>query len=149
MADEFDELEKEVLEAMKKIYSETVIDHAMNPRNINQIQNPDGFGSAASDCGETIEIRFRAKNSKITDAAFWTNGCSATVSCGSMASELIKGKDVSQALAMSQSDIIKALDGLPEGNHHCALLAANAVKAAVLDYMAIKKEPWKKTYRKC
>jgi nitrogen fixation NifU-like protein len=149
MPDEFDELEKEILEAMKKIYSETVIDHAMNPRNAKQIQNPDGFGSATSDCGETIEIRFKAKDSKITDAAFWTNGCSATVSCGSMASELIRGEDISQALAISQSDIIKALDGLPEGNYHCALLAANAVKAAVLDYMAIRKEPWKKTYRKC
>jgi nitrogen fixation NifU-like protein len=148
MADEFDELEKEILEAMKKIYSETVIDHAMNPRNAKQIQNPDGFGSATSDCGETIEIRFKATDSKITDAAFWTNGCSATVSCGSIASELIRGEDISQALAISQNDIIKALDGLPEGNHHCALLAANAVKAAVLDYMAIKKEPWKKTYRK-
>jgi nitrogen fixation NifU-like protein len=66
-----------------------------------------------------------------------------------MASELIRGEDISQALAISQSDIIKALDGLPEGNYHCALLAANAVKAAVLDYMAIRKEPWKKTYRKC
>jgi nitrogen fixation NifU-like protein len=149
MADEFDELEKEILEAMKKIYSETVIDHAMNPRNAKQIQNPDGFGTATSDCGETIEIRFKAKDSKITDAAFWTNGCSATVSCSSIASELIKGEDISQALAISQNDIIKALDGLPEGNHHCALLAANAVKAAVLDYMAIRKEPWKKTYRKC
>lgn len=149
MPDEFDELEKEILEAMKKIYSDKVIDHAMNPRNAKQIQNPDGFGSATSDCGETIEIRFKAKDSKITDAAFWTNGCSATVSCGSMASELIRSEDISQALTISQSDIIKALDGLPEGNHHCALLAANAVKAAVLDYMAMRKEPWKKTYRKC
>jgi len=148
MADEFDELEKEILEAMKKIYSEMAIDHAMNPRNAKQIQNPDGFGSATSDCGETIEIRFKANDSKITDAAFWTNGCSATVLCGSMASELIRGEDISQALTISQSDIIKALDGLPEENHQCALLAANAVKAAVLDYMAIRKEPWEKTYRK-
>jgi nitrogen fixation NifU-like protein len=149
MADEFNELEKEILEAMNKIYSEAVIDHAMNPRNVKQIQNPDGLGFATSDCGETIEIRFRAKDNKITDAAFWTNGCSATVSCGSIASELIKGEDIAKALSISQDDIVKALDGLPEGNHHCALLAANAVRAAVLDYMAIRKEPWKKTYRKC
>jgi nitrogen fixation NifU-like protein len=149
MPDEFDELEKEILESMKKIYSETVIDHAMSPHNTDNIPNPDGFGSTTSACGETMEIRLKAKDGKIMDASFWTNGCSATVACGSMASELIKGEDVSRALATSQNDILEALGGLPEGNHHCALLAANAVKAAVLDYMAIRKEPWKKAYRKC
>ena len=149
MADEFDELEKEIMETMRKIYSETVIDHAMNPRNAGKIPNPDGFGSTTSACGETMEIRFKAKDGKITDAAFWTNGCSTTVACGSVASELIKGEDVAQALATSQNDILEALGGLPEGNQHCALLAANAVKAAVLDYIAIRKEPWKKAYRKC
>ena len=149
MADEFDELEKEIMETMRKIYSETVIDHAMNPRNAGKIPNPDGFGSTTSACEETMEIRFKAKDGKITDAAFWTNGCSTTVACGSMASELIKGEDVAQALATSQNDILEALGGLPEGNQHCALLAANAVKAAVLDYIAIRKEPWKKAYRKC
>jgi nitrogen fixation NifU-like protein len=149
MTDEFDELEKEIMETMRKIYSETVIDHAMNPRNAGKIPNPDGFGSTTSACEETMEIRFKAKDGKITDAAFWTNGCSTTVACGSMASELIKGEDVAQALATSQNDILEALGGLPEGNQHCALLAANAVKAAVLDYIAIRKEPWKKAYRKC
>jgi nitrogen fixation NifU-like protein len=149
MTDQFDELEKEILETMRKIYSETVIDHAMNPRNADKMPNPDGFGSATSACGETMEIRLKTKDGKITDASFWTNGCSTTVACGSMASELIKGEDASQALALSQDDILKALDGLPEINHHCALLAANAVKAAVLDYIAIRKEPWKRAYRKC
>jgi nitrogen fixation protein NifU and related proteins len=149
MTDEFDELEKEILETMKKIYPEAVIDHAMNPRNTANIPNPDGFGSTTSACGETMEIRIKAKDGKITDASFWTNGCSATVACGSMAAELIKGKDISKALATGQNDILEALGGLPEGNHHCALLAANAVKAAVLDYMTIRKEPWKKAYRKC
>ncbi len=149
MPDKFDELEKEILETMKKIYSETVIDHAMNPRNLEQITTPDGFGSATSGCGEIMEIRLKATDGKITNASFWTNGCSTTVACGSMASELIKGKDVSRALTISQNDIVEALDGLPEANKHCALLAANTVKAATLDYMAIRKEPWKKAYRKC
>jgi nitrogen fixation protein NifU and related proteins len=149
MSDKFDELEKEILESMKKVYPEAVIDHAMNPRNTVNIPSPDGFGSTTSACGETIEIRLKVKDGKITDASFWTNGCSATVACGSKASELIKGEDIAQALATSQDDILKALGGLPEGNHHCAQLAANAVKAAVLDYMDIRKEPWKKAYRKC
>ena len=149
MTDEFDELEKQIMTAMSKVYTETAIDHAMNPRNSAEIPNPDGFGSAISSCGETMEIRLKAKDGGITDVAFWTNGCSTTVACGSMATEIIKGKDVTQALAIKQSDILEALGGLPEGNHHCALLAANAVKAAVNDYITIRKEPWKKAYRKC
>jgi nitrogen fixation NifU-like protein len=149
MSDKFDELEKEILESMRKVYSKTVIDHAMNPRNTGNMPSPDGFGSTTSACGETMEIRLKTKDGKITDVSFWTNGCSATVACGSMASELIKGEDISKALATSQNDILEALGDLPEGNHHCALLAANAVKAAILDYMAMRKEPWKKAYRKC
>jgi len=149
MTDEFDELEKEIMEAMKKVYTETAIDHAMNPRNIGKIPNPDGFGYATSSCGETMEIRLKAKDGRITDVAFWTDGCSTTAACGSMATEIIKGEDVAQALAINQDDILNALGGLPESNHHCAQLAANAVKAAIQDYIAIRKEPWKKAYRKC
>ena len=149
MPDKFDELEKEILETMKKVYSETVIDHAMNPQNIVQIPDPDGIGSTTSACGEVMEVRLKAKAGKITDASFWTNGCSSTVACGSAATELIKGWDVPRALAISQDDILKALDGLPEGNKHCALQAAKTVKAAAVDCIAISKEPWKKAYRKC
>jgi len=149
MPDKFDELENEILQRMRKIYSDKVIDHAMNPRNTEQVSHPDGFGSATSGCGEVMEIRIKVKDSKIVDASFWTNGCSTTVACGSMASELIKGENISRALAITQDDILRALDGLPEGNKHCALLSANTVRAAALDCMAIRKEPWKKVYRKC
>jgi nitrogen fixation NifU-like protein len=147
--DEFDNLEKQIMAAMRKVYTEAVIDHAMNPRNVDKIPNPDGFGSVTSSCREAMEIRLKAQDGRIIDVAFWTNGCSATVACDSMATEIIKGEDVAQALAIKQSDILEALGGLPEGNHHCALLAADAVKAAINDYTAIRKEPWKKTYRKC
>ncbi|MFC2050589.1 iron-sulfur cluster assembly scaffold protein [Chloroflexota bacterium] len=149
MTDEFDDLEKQLMAAMKKVYTEIVIDHAMSPRNVDKIPNPDGFGSATSSCGEAMEIRLKAKDGRITDAAFWTNGCSTAIACGSMATEIIKGEDVAQALAINQSDILEALGGLPEDSHHCALLAASAVKAAIQDYIAIRKEPWKKAYRKC
>jgi NifU-like protein involved in Fe-S cluster formation len=149
MADEFDELEKQILASMKEIYTETVIDHTMNPRNLGRIPNPDGFGSATSTCGDTMEIWIRVNSGTIVDSTFSTDGCSATIACGSIATEIIKGKDVSQALAISQDDILKALGGLPEDNRHCALLAANTVKAAIRDYLAIIKEPWKKAYRKC
>ena len=148
MTDEFDELEKQIIEVMKKVYTETAIDHAIKPRNLGKIPNPDGFGSATSSCGETMEIRLKTKDSKITDVAFWKDGCSTTAACGSMATEIIKGEDVSRAFAINQNDILEALDGLPETNHHCALLAANAVKAAIQDYITMRKEPWKKAYRK-
>jgi nitrogen fixation NifU-like protein len=149
VTDKFDDLEKQIMTAMRKVYTETAIDHAMNPRNSAEIPNPNGFGSATSSCGETMEIRLKAKDGRITDVAFWTNGCSTTIACGSIATEIIKGEDVAQVLAIKQSGILEALGGLPEDNHHCALLAANAVKAAVKDYIAIRKEPWKKAYRKC
>jgi nitrogen fixation NifU-like protein len=148
MTDEFDDLEKQILEEMKKAYTETVIDHAMNPRNAGGIAHADGFGRITGPCGDTMEIWLRVNGGTIVDSTFSTNGCGATVACGSMTTEIIKGKDVAQALAISQDDILKALGGLPEDNRHCALLAANTVKAAIRDYLTIIKEPWKKAYRK-
>jgi nitrogen fixation NifU-like protein len=148
MTDEFDELEKQIMAAMKEIYTETVIDHAMNPRNAGGIAQADGFGRITGPCGDTMEIWLRVNSGTIVDSTFSTDGCSATIACGSIATEIIKGKDVAQALAISQDDILKALGGLPEDNRHCALLAANTVKAAIRDYLTIIKEPWKKAYRK-
>jgi nitrogen fixation NifU-like protein len=148
MTDEFDELEKQIMAAMKEIYSETVIDHAMNPRNAGGIAHADGFGRVTGPCGDTMEIWLRVNSGTIVDSTFSTDGCSTTIACGSIATEIIKGKDIAQALAISQDEILKALGGLPEDNRHCALLAANTVKAAIRDYLAIIKEPWKKAYRK-
>lgn len=149
MTDKFDELEKEIMDEMRKAYTETVIDHAMNPRNAGKIALADGFGHITGPCEDTMEIWLRINGGTIVDASFSTDGCSATVACGSMATEMIKNKDVTQALAISQNDILETLGGLPEGNLHCALLAANTVKAAIQDYITMRKEPWKKAYRKC
>jgi nitrogen fixation NifU-like protein len=148
VADEFDELENQIMAEMRQIYTEAVIDHAMNPRNVGSIPNADGFGSAASSCGETMKIWLNVSNAKIADATFWTDGCSTTIACGSITTEIIKDKDVAEALAIKQSDIIESLGELPKSNHHCALLAEKAVQAAVQDYIALRKEPWKKAYRK-
>jgi len=148
MTDEFDELEKQIMAAMKEIYTETVIDHAMNPKNAGRIAHADGFGRITGPCGDTMEIWLKVNNGTIAGATFSTDGCSTTVACGSIATEMIKGEDVAQALAIGQDDILKALGGLPEDSRHCALLAANTIKAAVKDYIAIRKEPWKKAYRK-
>jgi nitrogen fixation NifU-like protein len=149
MADEFDELERQIMTETRKIYTETVVDHTMNPRNVGSIAHADGFGRITGPCGDTMEICLKINNGTIIGATFSTDGCGATIACGSMATEMIKGQYIAEALAISQSAILEALGGLPEENHHCALLAANAVKAAIQDYIAIRKEPWKKAYRKC
>jgi len=133
---------------MRKAYSETVVDYALNPRNVGSMDTADGYTSVTGPCGDTMEIWLKVNSDTISDASFMTDGCGTTIAAGSMVTELAKGKSVSQALRIGQEDVLFALDGLPEASKHCALLAANTLKAAVKDYLALKKEPWKRTYRK-
>lgn len=148
MGDQFDELEEQVMARMREIYSEAVIDHAMNPRNLGSIDDADGFVVVKSRCGELMKMWVRVKEARIVDAAFWTDGCGATVACGSMATELIKDKDIADALRVGSQEICAALGGLPEGNYHCAELASDAIKAVIRDYISTKREPWRKAYRR-
>ena len=148
MAVEFDELESQIMAEMRHIYTEAVVDYAMNPRNVGSIAGADGFGSVTGPCGDNMEIWLKVKDDKVADATFWTDGCGTSIACGSMATEMVKGRNVAEALAINQSKILKALGGLPEDSVHCALLASNTVKAAIQDYLALKKEPWKKAYRR-
>jgi len=147
IGDSFKELEKSVMEDTRKLYSEKVIDHFLNPRNLGQIQVPDGFGRITGPCGDTMEIYLRVKNGRVTSATFWTDGCGASIASGSMVTELVKGRGVVEAQKIAQDDILNALGGLPEESLHCALLAANTLKEAVRDYLAFKNEPWKRLYR--
>ena len=133
---------------MRKVYSETVVEHAMNPRNLGDLEDADGYSRITGPCGDTMSIWLRLKDDTITEATFMTDGCTTTTAAGSMVTELAKGKTVVQALKTSQQDILSALDGLPEENKHCALLAANTLKEAIKDSLALKKEPWKRAYRK-
>ena len=147
MTSEFDELEEQVMEEIKSTYTETVIDHAMNPRNVGRIDNANGFARVTGPCGDTMEIWLNVKNEAISSVTFWTDGCGTSIAAGSMVTELIKGKEVNKTLTITQQNVLDALGGLPEDSGHCALLAANTVKEAVKDYLANKKEPWKKAYR--
>jgi nitrogen fixation NifU-like protein len=133
---------------MRDVYSETVIDHAMNPRNVGNLEVVDGYASTTGPCGDTMDIWLKVKDNTIVRATFMTDGCTTTIAAGSMVTELAKGKSVNQALRIGQEDVLNALSGLPEESQHCALLAANTLKAALRDYLAIQKEPWKKAYRK-
>lgn len=132
---------------MKKFYSETVIDHAMHPRNLGEFPKADGFSSITGSCGDTMEIWLKITNNKINKAMFLTDGCAATIACGSMITEMITGKEILEAQKISQDDLLAALDGLPKNNEHCALLATITVKEAIKDYLSIKNNPWKKVYR--
>ncbi len=143
----FKELEESVMQDMLKTYSEEAIDHFLNPRNLGQIESPDGFGRVTGPCGDTMEIYLRVNGGRITNATFLTGGCGPSIASGSMATELIKGKSIVEAQNISQDNILNALGGLPEESQHCALLAANALKETVRDYLAFKNEPWKRLYK--
>ena len=130
------------------VYSRTVIDHATKPRNVGMIPNADGFGRITGPCGDTMEIWLRVRDGIMQRITFWTDGCGTTIAAGSMVTELVKGKQMEQALGITQEDILEALGGLPEESVHCALLASNTLKAACRDYLAMRNEPWKRVYRK-
>jgi nitrogen fixation NifU-like protein len=151
-SDEFqkivDELQEEIIEDAREIYSETVIDHAMNPRNAGNIANADGYGKVKGSCGDTMELWLSVKNVVITNATFMTDGCGTSIAAGSMVTEMARGKNITEAIKITQQDILTELGGLPEESEHCALLASNTLKQAILDYMALQREPWKKAYRK-
>ena len=148
MASEFDELQELIKAEMRKIYSETAIDHSMNPRNVGDMDNADGFAKVTGSCGDTMEIWLKVKNSTIADATFMTDGCGTSIASGSMVTEIAKGKSVGEVWKISQQDVLDALGGLPEESKHCALLAANTLRAAIKDYLAFKNEPWKRAYKR-
>lgn len=132
----------------KSIYSEIAIDHAARPRNMGALAQPDGYAVITGPCGDTMQIWLRVRDNIITVASFTTDGCGPSLACGSIATEMVKGKSIADAMRIGQSDVLKALDGLPEDSRHCALLAANTLKAAIRDYIAFRNEPWKRAYKR-
>jgi len=148
MATAWDKYQELVRDEMRKVYSETVIDYAMNPRNVGNVEGVDGHASVTGPCGDTMDIWLKVRNDIITEATFMTDGCGTTIAAGSMVTELARGKSVSQVLRIGQEDVLNALSGLPEESQHCALLAANTLKAAVKDYLAFKNEQWKRVYKR-
>jgi nitrogen fixation NifU-like protein len=146
MSSDLDRMAEELERQMWAGYSPVVIDHARNPRNAGSIPNADGFASVTGPCGDTVEIWLRVKDNTIKEAAFWTDGCGTTIAAGSMVTEMAKGRPVAEALRLTQQDVLEALGGLPEESLHCALLASNTLKEAAKDYLAYRREPWKRAY---
>ena len=116
-------------------YSELVIEHFQNPRNVGVIEDADGVGKMDSPvCGDLMEIYIKVDNNHIADIKFRTFGCGAAIASGSMASEIIKGKSLAEAEALTDEDVAKALGGLPEKKMHCSNLAASTLHKAIEDY---------------
>jgi nitrogen fixation NifU-like protein len=148
MASSWQKFEELMRQEMRKIYSEAVVEHSMNPRNLGDLEDANGFARVTGPCGDTMSIWLKVNGDTIISASFMTDGCGTTIASGSMVTEMIKGKSISEAQKTTQHDVLAALGGLPQESEHCALLAANTLKAALRDYIAMKQEPWKRAYRK-
>ena len=117
------------------LYSEKVMDHFLHPRNVGVIENADGVGEVGNaKCGDIMKIYLKIDHDIITDVKFETFGCGSAIASSSMATEMIKGKSIYEALELTNKAVAEALDGLPAHKMHCSVLAEEAIKAAVKDY---------------
>ena len=118
------------------LYTDIVMDHFMNPRNVGSIENADGVGEVGNaKCGDIMKMYLKIKDDKIEDVKFETFGCGSAIASSSMATEMIKGKSVDDALKITNAAVVEALEGLPPQKIHCSVLAEEAVKAAIEDYI--------------
>ena len=116
-------------------YTEKVMDHFANPRNVGEIKDPSGVGEVGnSKCGDIMKMYIKVEGKTIVDCKFKTFGCGAAIATSSMATELIKGKTIDEALKLTNKAVMEALDGLPPVKVHCSVLAEQAIKAALADY---------------
>ncbi len=117
------------------LYSDKVMDHFTNPRNVGKLDDADGVGEVGNaKCGDIMRIYIKVKDDIITDVKFNTFGCASAIATSSMATEMIKGKSIHEALALTNKAVVEALDGLPTNKIHCSVLAEEAVRAAIKDY---------------
>ncbi len=127
------------------LYSDKVMDHFRNPRNVGVLEDADGVGeSGNAKCGDIMKIYLKIENDTIKDVKFETFGCGSAIASSSMATELIKGKPISEALTLTNKAVAEALDGLPAYKMHCSVLAEEAIKAALKDYYDKNNIPYDK-----
>ncbi len=143
------QLQEQIMAQIRKKYSEIVIDYWQHPRNFKKIDSPDGYAQVKGTCGDTMEMYIKVEDDKITDCSFQTDGCGTSIACGSVATEIARGKSFIQALGLvSAEEILKRIGGLPPPDVHCAQLAAETLRRALADYLYQKRNSWKKLYRK-
>ena len=129
-----DQLQQQVIEDARAIYSAKVIEAFYNPKNLGRMQDPDAHGLVHGWCGDTMEIDLRLDGEKIKDATFVTDGCGPTVACGSMLTAMVHGMSVEEAREVRPADLLEALDGLPKESTHCAELAVKTLWNALLNW---------------
>ncbi|WP_455369510.1 iron-sulfur cluster assembly scaffold protein [[Eubacterium] cellulosolvens] len=118
------------------MYNKTVLEHYHNPKNVGEIKDADGIGIYMSgSCGDITKFWIKVDKEKITDAKYKTQGCAASIACGSALTELVKNKTIDETLKLTKNDILAVLDGLPEPKIHCSMLADDALKDAIRDYL--------------
>ena len=120
---------------IQSLYSEKVMEHFRNPRNVGDMENPDGTGHVGNPiCGDIMELYIKVKDNIITDAKFKTFGCGAAIATSSMVTEMVIGKTIDDALEISNKTVAEALGGLPAAKMHCSVLAEDALRSAIDDY---------------
>ena len=125
------------------LYSEKVMDHFQNPRNVGKMEDADGVGEVGNaKCGDIMKMYIKVNDGVITDVKFNTFGCGSAIATSSMATEMIKGKPIAEALKLTNRAVVEALDGLPAHKLHCSVLAEEAVRAAIRDYYDRNRIPY-------
>lgn len=120
-------------------YTDKVMDHFSNPRNMGVIENPDGYGKIGNpSCGDIMEIYLKVKDDIIIDVKFRTFGCASAIASSSVSTEMILGKNINEALEITNKSVVEALGGLPPVKMHCSVLAEEAIKKAIEDYLSKK-----------
>jgi nitrogen fixation NifU-like protein len=128
------ELQSEIAKQEEALYSARVLELARQPRNLGAMLEPDGYALLFGACGDSMEMFVRLDGPRIQMATFMTDGCGPTVACGSMLATMARGKTLEQAAAIRAADLVAALDGLPQEHVHCASLAVNTLRLAILSY---------------
>jgi len=129
-----EELQRKIEYEEEETYSKVVIHEYRNPSNFGMIKNPDALGEVKGPCGDTMKTSLRIEKGRVKDACFWTDGCGATIACGSMLTKMIKRKTLEEAADITTEKLIDALEGLPKDHIHCSKLAVNALQKAIKNY---------------
>ena len=129
------EIQKAILDDARRIYSEKVIDHFLHPRNAGGIKDADGLGKIKGPCGDTMYIYLRIDGQSISDAKFMTDGCGTTIVCGSVVTDMVKGKEFKEASKIRHTHVLEVLGGLPDADVHCSVLAVDTLRAAIKNYL--------------
>jgi nitrogen fixation protein NifU and related proteins len=129
--------------------AEEMIQYWVNLRNLGRVERPDGIGRVSRVCGDGLELTLRINHGTVTEAKFYTEGCGSMLAAGEVATDLARGKSIQDAFRIGEQAILEQLSGLPADEaEHCAVIASGALKEAIKDYLAYKRDPWKRVYQR-